>query len=450
MSKKAYVRPVLVKQVAGVMNKFGNSSYRDYRDTVDGVKVESLIKNFGSPLFVLSQRKTLDSYRRIYSAFSTRYPNVKMAWPYKTNYLGAVCATLHKEGAFAEVVSEFEYRKAKKLGVQGSSIILNGPYKPADLLKQAIADNCMINVDNFDELYLIEMCAREIDRKVPLGIRINFEAGLYTQWNKFGFSFENGQAREAVSRIARSRYLTLRGLHTHIGTFVLEPQAYISVTEKLVNFMQDMERDYHFEIEYIDIGGGFPSRNRLKGIYLSPDVAVPGIDEYADGICNTLLRCLHPKEYPVLYIESGRAVIDESGFLITTVYARKQLADGTRCYLLDAGINLLPTSVWYNHLIQPDRQLAGIPEPCRLYGPLCMNIDVIADAIYLPPLPVGGRLVISPVGAYNMTQWMQFITCRPAVVMIMENGSIECIRRAETLDDINRCESIPQSLHQNP
>jgi diaminopimelate decarboxylase len=79
-----------------------------------------------------------------------------------------------------------------------------------------------------------------------------------------------------------------------------------------------------------------------------------------------------------------------------------------------------------------------------------MNIDVIADAIYLPPLPVGGRLVISPVGAYNMTQWMQFITCRPAVVMIMENGSIECIRRAETLDDINRCESIPQSLYQNP
>ena len=56
MSKKAYVRPVLVKQVAGVMNKFGNSGYRDFRDTIDGVKVESLVKSFGSPLFVLERK----------------------------------------------------------------------------------------------------------------------------------------------------------------------------------------------------------------------------------------------------------------------------------------------------------------------------------------------------------------------------------------------------------
>ncbi len=446
MTKKKYIRPVLIKQVAGVMNKFGNSCYRSFRDSIEGVPVETLVKKFGSPLFVISRKNLVNSFRRIHAAFATRYPNVKFAWPYKTNYLGAVCATLHKEGAIAEVVSGFEYKKARDLGVPGHSIILNGPYKPAELIRQAINDNCMINIDNFDELYLVETCARETGRKVPVGIRINFETGMYTQWNKFGFNFENGQAREAANRIARSSSLTLKGLHTHIGTFILEPSTYVSVAEKLAYFMHDTESDYHFEIEYIDIGGGFPSRNRLKGVYLSPDVAVPGIDEYAEGICNALLRCLRPKEFPLLYIESGRAVVDESGFLISTVHARKQLADGTRCYLLDAGINVLPTSAWYNHTIQPDCQLTGIPEPCRLYGPLCMNIDVIAESVYLPPLPVGGRVVISPVGAYNMSQWMQFITYRPAVVMILENGSAECIRRAETLADITSTEIMPESI----
>jgi diaminopimelate decarboxylase len=45
------------------------------------------------------------------------------------------------------------------------------------------------------------------------------------------------------------------------------------------------------------------------------------------------------------------------------------------------------------------------------------------------------------VGAYSVTQWMQFIQYRPAVVMIGLDSKPRVIRRAETLDDINRMES---------
>ena len=446
MGKKTYIRPIFVKQVAGVMNKFGTSFYKSYRDSIDQVQIESLVSQFGSPLFVLNHRTMVRKYREVQTAFATRYPKVRMAWPYKTNYLDAVCAAYHKEGAIAEIVSDFEYEKAHRLGMKGELIILNGPYKPASLLKKAFMEGCLVNIDNFDELYLAESIARELGRKIPVGIRINFDTGVYPQWSKFGFSYENGQAREAANRIARGASLTLRGLHTHIGTFVLEPNAYVSATEKLVHFMHDMESLYRFDIEYLDIGGGFPSHNRLKGIYLPPDVAVPGIDEYAEGICNALLRYLRPNEFPDLYIESGRALVDEAGYLVSTIYARKQLPDGMKCYLIDAGINLLPTSAWYNLTVQPDRQINGIPEPCRIYGPLCMNIDMVAESVYLPPMPVGSRLVISPVGAYNLTQWMQFITYRPAVVMVMEDCSVECIRKAETLQDVTAGESVPQNL----
>lgn len=75
-----------------------------------------------------------------------------------------------------------------------------------------------------------------------------------------------------------------------------------------------------------------------------------------------------------------------------------------------------------------------------LCGPLCMNIDVIRDNVMLPPLKRNDLLLIHNVGAYNVTQWMQFITMRPKVVMVRENGEVVLLRDAECMDDINRIE----------
>ena len=65
-----------------------------------------------------------------------------------------------------------------------------------------------------------------------------------------------------------------------------------------------------------------------------------------------------------------------------------------------------------------------------------MNIDVVDECIMLPRLKRGQKMVFSPVGAYNVTQWMQFIRLRPAVVMIKENGELNVLRRCETLADV--------------
>jgi diaminopimelate decarboxylase len=77
---------------------------------------------------------------------------------------------------------------------------------------------------------------------------------------------------------------------------------------------------------------------------------------------------------------------------------------------------------------------------------LCMNIDVIDEKIALPPLSRGDRLVISTVGAYNNTQWMQFIEYRPNIVMVMESGEVELIRAAEDITDLERREVLPAKL----
>ena len=61
----------------------------------------------------------------------------------------------------------------------------------------------------------------------------------------------------------------------------------------------------------------------------------------------------------------------------------------------------------------------------------------------------GTRLILSPVGAYNVTQWMQFITYRPNVVLVGEDGQVDVIRDAEDLSDIVRRETLPERLRRS-
>jgi diaminopimelate decarboxylase len=129
--------------------------------------------------------------------------------------------------------------------------------------------------------------------------------------------------------------------------------------------------------------------------------------------------------------------------LITTVHANKRLADGRRAVILDAGVNSLFTAFWYRHDVVPAQEFSGTPEPTVLYGPLCMAIDVVRDQLLFPPLTPGDRIVVRNVGAYNVTQWMQFITARPAILMISRRGEPGVIRRRESVETLLAQEEVP-------
>ncbi|MGC3972563.1 MAG: alanine racemase [Pirellulales bacterium] len=408
--------------------------------------MSDLVDRYGSPLFVYSERTLRRKYRQMHSAFTTRYPNVIFGWSYKTNYLKAICAIMHQEGAYAEIVSKMEYEKAKGLGIPGDRIIFNGPHKPLETLAAAVVDGVTINIDHLDEINDLEHVADRLGKTINVGIRLNMDVGIHPQWSRFGFNLESGQAIEAVKRISRGGKLRLTGLHCHIGTFITDETAYARQVEKLVAFAYQVQAAFGYEIESLDIGGGFASRSKLKGTYLSPDVSVPTIDDYAEQICDALRNSLRPGHFPTLVVEAGRAMVDEAGYLITTIQATKRLADGTRAYVADAGINLLFTSFWYKFHVEVDREVSGPNEHSVVYGPMCMNIDAIDDGISLPPLERGHRLIFSPVGAYNNTQWLQFIEYRPNVVLVSETGEVELIRRHEDLTDIERREVLPLRL----
>lgn len=448
--KKLYERPVITKHYSGFMNKFGSAPVSQYKPDIEGLQVKDLAEKFGSPLFVISEKKIRENQRKAYRIFSTRYPKVQFAWSYKTNYIQAVCNVFHQENSWAEVVSEFEYDKAIKAGINGKNIIFNGPDKSKNALIKAIKNKSKIHIDHFDELYLIIEFVNELNIKADVAIRVNMDTGIYPKWDRFGFNYENGEALEALRRIIRIKNLNLIGLHTHIGTYIMNTDAYKIAVTKLVDLANYLRTEHGILLDYIDVGGGLPSNNTLKGQYLPAEEILPSLEQYADAITSPLYTMkLSNDEMPMLILESGRALIDDAGYLITTVLANKRLSDGRRAIIIDAGVNILFTAFWYKHKIIPAQPTSQFTENSSIYGPLCMNIDCIREEILFPSVKVGDNLVIYNVGAYNMTQWMQFITYRPTVVMIKQSEEVEVIRKSESINTIDDLEIIPTELKLN-
>lgn len=447
MEKKRYERPVIKRLEPGVPAKFGRPQKPEVKSEIDGVSVESMVQQFGSPLYVYSEKQIRQKYREAYRAFTTRYPKVQFAWSYKTNYLGAICSVFHQEGSWAEVVSGFEYDKARKLGVDGSKIIFNGPDKTNEDLEKAITNDSPIHIDHLDELYMISELAEKMEKRPQVAIRVNMDTGIYPMWDRFGFNYENGQAWDALNKIMHSGKMDLIGLHTHIGTFMLNADAYRIAAQKMANLAYSLKQKFNHNVKYIDMGGGFSTGNTLRGSYLPGDDIAPSIDDFAEAITSALLNAhFNTDELPVLVIESGRALIDEAGYMIGTVLANKRLSSGQRATITDIGVNLLFTSFWYEHKISPAQEVTQFTEPAKMYGPLCMNIDILRDNIELPLLNKGDKFVVHHTGAYNNTQWLQFITYRPNVIMINENGREDLIREKETLETIEQHERMPEHL----
>ena len=438
-ARKPYIRPVIRKQFMGAANKFGGHSIPEPMPSIDGAAIESLLKEYGSPLFVFSEQTLRKKIRDFNRAFSSRYEKFQAAWSYKTNYLNAICQIFHDEGSWAEVVSGFEYQKARKNGVPGNQIIFNGPYKKFQILKQAAEEGAKIHVDHLDEIQDLVQIAKDLGRELKVAMRLNLDSGMYPAWGRFGFNLESGHAMQAAKVIAASDHLRLTGVHCHIGTFVSETAPYKRAATKMAKFYKELAQELDQPMSYIDLGGGFASANKLKSHYGGASL-IPSFDQYAEAIADALYEEFSADELPMLFLESGRALVDEAGYLVSSVVGNKTLANGQRSYVIDAGVNLLYSANWYDFKVVPTKSSTTTWEEVSLYGPLCMNIDVVREKCLLPNLQRGEQVVIHPVGAYSVTQWMSFIEMRPAVVLIRENQEIQLIRRAETVDDMNSFE----------
>lgn len=412
-------------------------------DQIDDVDPKSLVRRWGSPLFVVSESRLVGEFHALREAFRAAWPDTEIAYSYKTNYLTGVRAILHREGARAEVVSGLEYQMAERLGVPPSRIVFNGPHKTEDDLRRAVKDGAWVNVDSLDEVALLEEVAREAGVRPAVGLRVS-AAVTETPWDKFGLSLEAGLAEEAARGILERGALRLAGLHVHLGTDLGDPGVFGNLLEGLLPLMGRLERR-GARWEVLDLGGGLPNRHRYARAHpgSSPEAVFPAFAQAITRPLGTALRRLRSR--PRLVLEPGRAVVEHAVFVLTTVTALKRLPGGTKAAIVDAGVHLLPTAYYTTLDIAPTETAPLSVEEVTLFGPLCMQVDCLGSGVRLPPLRRGSLLAVRNCGAYTDSQSMQFIHARPAVVLVA-GGRAECLRQAETVEHFLGRDVLPQRL----
>ena len=325
----------------------------------------------------------------------------------------------------------------------GENILFNGPLKHRDELRRAFGEEARVNLDSLEEIATAEEVARELGRQLAVGLRVNVRLDA-APWDRFGLNLESGQALEAARRIIGSPHLRLRGLHCHIGTYVLDPNRYGVALDRVLDLCGQLRAHHQVEIEDLDLGGGYAAGNSLHGEPLPAEYACPTAEQYAEVIGPRLMAAGFEK-LPILFLEPGRFLVDEAMHLATSVVSNRRLSNGARGVVVDAGVNLLYTANWYRHEIVPAFEARGMLEEASVFGSLCMQIDILRHGVPLPPVRRGDPLVVKRVGAYNFSQSWQFIQTRPAVVMVGRHG-VELIRARESWQDWRRLEQIPARL----
>ena len=137
-------------------------------------------------------------------------------------------------------------------------------------------------------------------------------------------------------------------------------------------------------------------------------------------------------------LECGRMITGPYGYLVTKAIHRK---DTYKHYVgVDASMaNLMRPGMYgaYHHVTVLGKENAPATRTYDVVGSLCENCDKFAINRELPEIEMGDYLVIHDAGAHGHAMGFNYNgKLRSAELLLKPDGSVECIRRAETLDDL--------------
>lgn len=410
-----------------------------------GKKVSSIVKQFGTPLYLYDASIILDRAKRIQQAF----PNFKILYSIKANPNPAIAKILADVGMGAGVSSQMEIELALQLGYLPSEIAFGGPAKRRTELEKCIRARIrMINVESETELRYLEDIGKHFQSKIPVAIRINtrhrprqareFMAGGPSQ---FGIDEE-----DVIERLRKFEYhhIQYEGIHTFVASQVLDFSSIVRHFERTAKVSNEIASALNFDLRFINFGGGF-------GIPYSPNETHLALDTLGQQI-NSRLSDTFPnsEKRPRFYIELGRYLVAECGIFLTEILDVKS-SRGHDFVITDSGINGLsrPAMPWaQQHPCSLISKVGTTPTGTYdLVGPTCMPSDTLCENVALADPQPGDVVAIHNAGAYGWTMSMLFWSSHPTPVeLLFHEGQLKVIRKRFTCTELS-ADTFPEESH---
>jgi diaminopimelate decarboxylase len=400
---------------------------------LDYSTAKGIVDKYGSPVYVYSEKILRERCREMLGAFKDL---MRPSYSVKANTNLTLMRIIHEEGFFADAMSPGEIFMSEKAGFKDSDIFYIGNNVSREEMQYAVDRDILVSVDSLSQLEMFG----QINPGGEVAIRFNPGYGLGAGHDKkvitAGHETKFGVQAELyteIKPILKKYNLRLVGINQHIGSLFLDPIPYVDAARALLDLILE-----HFPgLDFVDFGGGFgipymPDENRLDFNELRT-LLLPVCEKFVEKYDN---KNVHFK------CEPGRYVSAECCALVGTVYSIKDNY-GSKYVGTDIGFNVLMRHVLYGSyhgmtvLGGGDPSNESTSDDVIVVGNICESGDIIADKRNIGTVRIGDLIAVENAGAYGFSMSSNYnCRLRPAEVLIKEDGSLELIRRADTLDDL--------------
>jgi diaminopimelate decarboxylase len=403
--------------------------------TCDGVSLEAIAAQVGTPAYVYSVASIRSQYERLTAALGGLTHRIHFS--VKANSNLAILGILRRLGAGVDIVSGGEMYRAQSAGFAGRDIVFSGVGKTERELVEAMTLGVlMINAESEEELALLDTVAGRMGKVAPVALRVNPEVMVdtphpYTRTGvkgmKFGIPFD--ETLVVARRALGMRNIRLIGLDMHVGSQITQFEPYEIGLGRLLQLKSEIEDAGAVNLEYLDIGGGL-------GVSYDADHPID-----VEGFGEVVKRLVGPTGLKVI-VEPGRFLVGNAGVLLTRVLYRKR-SGGKEFIIVDAGMNDLIRPSHYNayHRIEAVRP-NGAKTTADVVGPICESGDFLGLHRDVDDAQPGDLMAVLSAGAYGFVMSSNYNSRPRLAEVIVENGRYGVVTERESYTDLVRRERL--------
>lgn len=396
-------------------------------------RMSEIVKDFPTPFHIYDEAGIRENAKEFYKAFEWA-PGFKNYFAVKALPNPYILKILKSEGMGVDCSSLAELILSEKVGFKGEEIMFTSNETPEKDYKKAFELGAIINLDDITHLEYLEKSLG----KLPELLCFRYNPGPARTGNvligdpkeaKYGLTKE--QLMDAY-KIAADRGVKRFGLHTMVASNELNGDYIVETARMLFELVSEIKKQTGVALEFINMGGGI-------GIPYKPEQKAMDLTKVSEGIKKLYDELITSNQLTPLKVvfECGRMITGPFGYLITTAIHEKKIYKN---YIgVDACMaNLMRPGMYgaYHHETVLGKEDAPATEIYDVVGSLCENNDKFAIDRKLPKIETGDLIVIHDTGAHGFSMGFNYNgKLRSAELLLKSDGSVEQIRRAETLDD---------------
>ena len=407
---------------------------------MEGCELESLAKQYGTPLFVYSKQHIVDSLNIYKQGLDGHLYGIY--YSVKVNSNLHLLSVLHRLGAKFDVVSKGELQRVLQAGGRVEDCVFAGVGKTEEELLFALNNSIgCINVESHSELKRLNKLAQSINKVAPISLRINpnidakthpyISTGLHQ--NKFGIVAE--EAYELYQWADQQAHLQIKGVSCHIGSQLLDLSPLLQAAERVVEFAKSL-KTIGIMVEHLDFGGGIGISYHKDG---NAKIAPDAWQKYF-----TELKKIVPNDIAI-HIEPGRSIVGNAGVLLTQIqYLKNQ---GKRSFaIVDAAMNdiIRPALYQAEHEVIALQMMHAKETNRKSYnvvGPVCETADFLSRNTSLS-VNESDYLAILSAGAYCFCMSSNYNSRLKAAEILVEGGQARLVRQRETFEQMIKAELV--------